>query len=85
MTKLRINEAMAHATLKQGKPMTRRDLTGLLWPRGTDKSRPINLVKLMKGETKRIDIDAVSRICHACQVDPNFLFGWEQNREGGSK
>jgi hypothetical protein len=85
MTKLRLTEAMAHATLQTGKQMTRRDLAGILWPRGSDRSRPINLSKLMKGDTKRVDIEAVTRICKATGVDPNFLFGWEHTEEGGTR
>ncbi len=78
MAKLRITEAMAHYTLKTGEEMKRRDLAAKIWPTGSDKSRPINIRALMNGKTKRIDIDAVDKICKATQTDPNFLFGWKE-------
>ncbi len=75
--KLRINEAMAHYTLKTGEMMDKRDLACKLWQSSSPDSRLITIKKLIRGEQKRVAIKTVLDIAHATHTDPNFLFGWK--------
>jgi len=74
MEKLKIMEAMGYYSYKTGKSISRKELSEKLWPNSTDKARQTNMSKLLRGETKRIDIEHVRIICETLDVDANFLF-----------
>ena len=75
MRKLRIREALAFKQLNEGVRMSQDELAKKLYPTSSRTSRNLNLSKMIKGESKRIDINAVHVICEQTGVDANFLFG----------
>ncbi len=76
--KIRINEAIAAATLK-GIKVTKKELSNLLWSETKDeKVRQTNMSNLCSGKTNNISLERVNIICEKLDCTPNFLFGFEK-------
>lgn len=70
----RVEEAIARAK-QSGRKITKKELAAELWPEAQESSQIINICKLCKGTTKRIDPEWVPKICQICGVSADFLFG----------
>lgn len=77
---LRIEEAIARYQTKHHKRVLKQDVAGLIWPDSSDSAKRINMGNLIAGRTERISPDVVIKICKALEIDPNYLFGWDENK-----
>lgn len=78
--KLRINEAIALSTAK-GKKVWKKDIAAKLFPGVSESAQQVNMTNLCNGTTKRIVPDWVVIICEMCDCDPNYLFGYKQQKK----
>ncbi len=73
MANIRINEAIAKATL-DGKKIKKMDIAARLWPDSVLLTRRANMTNLCTGKTQKITTEMVEIICEMTGVDANFLF-----------
>lgn len=73
MAQIRINEAIAKATL-DGKKVKKIDIAARLWPDSVLLTRRANMTNLCTGKTDRITKEMVEIICEMTGCDANFLF-----------
>lgn len=73
MQKLRINEAIAFATMN-GKKITKTAIAARIWPESSPLSRRQNMANLCTGKTDKINSRWVEIICEMTGCDANFLF-----------
>ena len=73
MAQIRINEAIAKATL-DGKKVKKMDIAARLWPDSVLLTRRANMTNLCTGKTQKITMEMVEIICEMTGCDANFLF-----------
>ena len=71
---MRIEQAIARAK-EQGNKVLKKDIAARLWPDRTPEAQQVNMTKLLKGKTARIDPDWIGIICEMTGVSSDFLFG----------
>lgn len=70
---LRIKEAISYALLS-GKSITRMTIADEIWPDSKEKTKMVNVSKLLNGKTKTYPLEWIKIICNLTEVDANFLF-----------
>lgn len=80
MVKLRVNEAIARSEAN-GKKVLKKDIAAKLFPGVSESAQQVNMTNLCNGTTKRIVPDWVVIICEMCDCEPNYLFGYKQNKK----
>lgn len=71
---IKIEEAIARAK-ESGRRVLKKDIAARIWPDGTPEARQVNMTKLLKGRTLRIEPEWVKIICEMTGVSADFLFG----------
>ena len=76
MAHIRINEAIAQATIK-GIKVRKKEIAARLYPDVSTATQQVNFTNICRGRTKRITAEQVAIICEMTDCTPNFLFGHE--------
>ncbi len=74
MDTIKLREAILTYSARIGKKVKDQDVAEMLFPDSSIEARRLNMSKLVNGETKRVDVPMIQRICKELGVDANFLF-----------
>ncbi len=76
--KIQIDRALALHTVRTGERLSRTELGRRVMPGSRESYRSTVLKQMAEGESKRPDLQVLTRIAKELDVDMNFLLGWEK-------
>ena len=79
MSRYRITEAIERFEKMYGFKPRKKELSQLVKGKSLD-SRYITFSRLVNGHAKLPYFDLVVGLCEKLECDPNFLFGWDKNK-----